>query len=66
MPVTVDPSTNANGATKPGSKAKSKNQFRRAKNKLKKEQNGGEEAPKVKVCRAIVPWARVDLRCILD
>jgi hypothetical protein len=47
MPVTVDPSANTNGVTKPGSKAKSKNQFRRAKNKLKKEQNGAE--PKVKV-----------------
>ncbi|QRV75430.1 splicing factor 3B subunit 2 [Ceratobasidium sp. AG-Ba] len=44
MPVTVDPTASTNGVSKPGAKAKSKNQLRRAKNKLKKE-NG---EPKVK------------------
>ncbi|EUC56930.1 splicing factor 3b subunit 2 [Rhizoctonia solani AG-3 Rhs1AP] len=48
MPVTVDPSSNANGAAKFGAKAKSKNQFRRAKNKAKKEQQNG-DAPSSKV-----------------
>ncbi|KAG8726122.1 hypothetical protein FRC12_023680, partial [Ceratobasidium sp. 428] len=46
MPVTVDPSAGINGVSKPGAKAKSKNQLRRAKNKLKKEQNGTEQRVK--------------------
>jgi hypothetical protein len=66
MPVTVDPSSNANEATKPGVKTKSKNQFRRAKNKLKKEQqqNGTETTPKVKVRVVMVTETLILISCM--